>query len=113
MYTNIIVILLYLSADALGDHALHQHVGQRLEVVREATAVGIFATFLLDEHGQQSWIGPAQPGHVGRRFRSEKRTTGQTAAPSSGTSRGRPVAVRRARRQAVGGGHGAVTVRAA
>lgn len=107
----IIIILIYLSADAFGDHALHQHVGQRLEVVREPATVGFVAAFLLDQHGQQSRVRPAQPGDVGRRFGSEQRATGQATAPSPVTSSG-PVGVRRAR-HAVGGEHGAIAVRAA
>jgi len=111
---HVLYIGRYLSSDAFGDHALHQHVGQRLEVVREPAAVGVFAALLLDQHGQQSRVGPAQPGDVGRRFGSKKRATDQaTAAPSPVTaSRGHIDGIRLAR-HAVGGEHGAVTVRAA
>lgn len=102
----------YLLADAFGDHALHQHVGQRLEVVREPAAVGVFAALLLDQHGQQSRVGPAQPGDVGRRFGSEKHATGQAAAPSPVTASRGPVSVRSAR-HAVGEEHSGTAVRAA
>lgn len=105
------ILLSYLLADAFGDQSLHQHVGQRLEVVREPAAIGVVAAFLLDKHGQQSRVGPAQSGDVGRRFGSEKRTTGQAAALSPVASCG--VATVRRARHAVGGGHGAVTARAA
>jgi len=80
--------------------------------VREPAAIGIVATLLLDQHGQQPRVGPAQPGDVGRRFGSEKRATDQAAAPSPVTVSRGAVGVRRAR-HAVGGEHDAVAVRAA
>lgn len=73
----------YPSTDAFGHHVLHQHVRQRLEVVREPTAVGRLVAFLLDQHGQQPRIGPAQAGNVGGRLGSDERATDQTRASSA------------------------------
>jgi len=80
--------------------------------VREPAAIGVVATLLLDQHGQQSRVGPTQPSDVGRRFGSEKRASDQAAAPPPVTASRCPVGVRTAR-HAFGGKHSAVTVRAA